>query len=103
MGLLGGTCARSLWYPDLDGADVGCIDDGNEPEYMTSGSMQFLFAHKEDCCLAHYGYNYEACVDANRDDSRGLYFPDWDNNENICKNDGSQPTYSELYMKDATL
>ena len=96
MGLLGGLCARSLWYPDWDGADEGCIGDGNEPEYMTSNSMHYLYAQKADCCQAHYGYNYEECVGAKRGASKGLYYPDWDTNDNTCLNDGSQPKYSEL-------
>ena len=34
---------------------------------------------------------------ANSAPSKGLYYPYWDNNDNTCRNDGNQPTYSELY------
>jgi hypothetical protein len=27
----------------------------------------------------------------------GLYYPDWENGEQICVNDGADPEFSELY------
>ncbi|EED86394.1 predicted protein [Thalassiosira pseudonana CCMP1335] len=54
MGLLDDSCARALWYPDWDGENVGCTKDGEEPYYMTSNPMSYLFAQRSDCCSEHY-------------------------------------------------
>jgi hypothetical protein len=92
MGLLDDSCARALWYPDWDGENVGCTKDGEEPYYMTSNPMSYLFAQRSDCCSEHYEWNYADCMGTSPSSSN-LYYPYWDDNENVCKNDNNAPLF----------
>lgn len=96
MGLLPGFCARALFYPDWEGSNTACVDDGNEPSYMTANPVGYLFTHKVDCCERHYSYNYEECVGTSASAYSNLYYPDWEK-DHICKTGGTQP----LYMNNA--
>lgn len=93
MGNLPGICARSLFYPDWDGGNEGCIDDGNEPPYMTNNAMSYLFMLIEDCCEEHYSWNYDDCVGKKSSQNSALYFPDWEGDNDGCINGGKQPKY----------
>lgn len=95
MGQLDNVCARSLWYPDWSGSDEGCLDDGNEPTYMAQNPTYYLYASKVDCCQQHYNWRYNECVGAKRSVNAGLYYPDFDNQAHICRNDGAQPLYMD--------
>merc|ERR1712194_335289 len=63
MGNERGVCSRALWYPDWEGSNAGCVNDGNEPKYMTA--LQNV----------------------------GLYYPDFAGSKDICVTGGGQPTY----------
>lgn len=93
MGNLPGDCARSLFYPDWSGTNEGCIDDGNQPAYMTDNAVNYLFSQLEDCCMEHYQWMYNDCVGKASTATSGLYYPDFSDPKNICKNDGAQPQY----------
>jgi len=95
MGQLDNVCARSLWYPDWKGTDEGCLNDGEEPSYMTQNPVGYLFASKVDCCQQHYNWRYTECVGAKMGNNNGLYYPDFDSQDHICRNDGDQPTYMD--------
>jgi len=97
MGQLDNVCARSLWYPDWSGADEGCLDDGDEPDYMTQAAATYLYANKIDCCQQHYNWRYVECVGAKNSASKnaGLYYPDFDGSDHVCRRDGKQPTYMD--------
>jgi len=90
MGLLPGICARALFYPDWEGSNTACIDDGNEPSYMTANPVGYLFSHKTDCCERHYSHNYEDCVGTSASAYSNLYYPDWET-DHTCKTGGTQP------------
>lgn len=92
MGLLEDTCARALWYPDWEGANTGCVRDGEEPLYMTENSVAYLFSTKADCCEEHYSFNLEECMGTSAGNSGGKYYPDW-LGDDTCKNNGAAPTY----------
>lgn len=121
LGSLPGNCARVLFYPDSNGADQGCVDDGNEPSYMTDNSMNYMFSQLEDCCREHYRGNYGSCVGAPANANSGStssgsssgtsgstpvasrptpvtsrpresYYPEWVRSNN-CSNNGQEPTY----------
>lgn len=88
-----GICARALFYPDWGGADEGCLDDGNEPPYMTDNAMYYMFSQLADCCQEHYGWNYDTCIGASSNVNNGQYYPDFSNTDHVCRNDGAQPPY----------
>jgi len=96
MGQLDNICARSLWYPDWEGANKGCISDGNEPTYMMVNPATFMYSQKQDCCQQHYSWDYNNCVGAKRTQNFGKYYPDFDGTEHVCVNDGLQPMYMDL-------
>ena len=75
MGNLPVLCAHALWYPDWKGDDEGCINDGNEPTYMTDNAVNFMFSQMADCCEEHYQWNYLACTNAAATLNAGLYYP----------------------------
>lgn len=95
MGQLDNVCARSLWYPDWSGADEGCLDDGNEPSYMTENPTYYMFASKVECCEQHYNWKYVECVGTKTSANKGLYYPDFDSSDHVCRNDGQQPMYMD--------
>jgi len=90
---LRGICARALYYPDWDGANTGCIDDGNEPEYMTNNPVGYLYVSLADCCEQHYFWDKETCLGAAATQNTHLWYPDWGGAEHVCKTGGGQPKY----------
>lgn len=81
-----------LYYPDWEGVDT-CIMDGNEPDYMRANSEGFyLFVELADCCKIHYSWDFDNCVGIDLIPS-GLYYPDWEGDNEGCKNDGGEPSY----------
>lgn len=96
MGNLPGLCARSLWYPDWEGSNDGCVDDGNEPPYMTNTKQYFLFTLREDCCREHFGWNFDECVGDTGLKYQHLWFPDWEGSDHVCRNGGTQPQYMNI-------
>jgi len=95
MGQLEGICARSLWYPDWSGSDNGCLNDGNEPSYMAENPTFYMYGNKVDCCQQHYDWNYSECVGQTKGVNNGLYYPDFDNSDHVCRKDGLQPMYMD--------
>jgi len=93
VGNLPGICARSLFYPDWDGKNEGCIDDGNEPKYMTDNAISFMFTKLEECCEAHYQWDLFKCVGKKGTLNAELFYPDWTGANDSCRNGGGQPTY----------
>jgi len=95
-GNLPGICARSLFYPDWEGKNEGCIDDGNEPRYVRESAMYYMFAKLEDCCETHYKYNYYTCLGKKSTQNAQLFYPDWKGTKDICKDGGGQEPYSKF-------
>ncbi|KAL7465658.1 hypothetical protein ACHAXS_005972 [Conticribra weissflogii] len=91
-----------MWYPDWTGANEGCINDGNEEDYMRLNPVgYYLFDTLESCCSKHYSWNYNQCarIEGNAIGPNGeaLYYPDWEGENRSCKNDGRQPAYMSNY------
>jgi len=96
MGQLDNVCARSLFYPDWEGANKACLDDGNQPNYMQNNPSTYLSSQKQDCCQKHYSWDYNNCVGAKKTQNFGKYYPDFDGAKHVCVNDGLQPMYMDL-------
>lgn len=98
MGTLDDTCARAYWYPDWEGANEGCVRDGNEPTYMTDNPTHYFFNTKADCCDEHYSWNKVACMGGSSSSASGAgsgtsWYADWTSGDETCKNDGNAPDY----------
>jgi len=87
-----GTCSRALFYPNHAGTDTGCIDDGNEPAYMTNNANLYMYATLAECCKERYLWNYIDCS-GTKTSNTDMYYPAFTSATNVCKNDGAQPQY----------
>jgi hypothetical protein len=88
-------CNVMLYYPDWNGANVGCIDDGQEPYYMLTNAQYFLSNTREECCKKFYEWNFYECT-GTKPQSSGGYYPDWtgaSSSATTCLNDGKEPKY----------
>mmetsp|Transcript_9303 Transcript_9303/g.18784 ORF Transcript_9303/g.18784 Transcript_9303/m.18784 type:complete len:188 (+) Transcript_9303:2-565(+) len=88
-------CNVMLYYPDWDGANEGCVDDGKEPYYMLTNHQYFLSNTREECCKKFYEWDYYSCT-GTRPQSSGDYYPDWTKllvSSSSCLNDGKEPKY----------
>eukprot|EP00956_Cyclotella_meneghiniana_P034765 scaffold108040_cov122-Cyclotella_meneghiniana.AAC.5 len=82
MGNPDNTCARALWYPDWEGTNNDCLQDGSEP-----------FSKAGCCDEFYYYYDYSTCMNESSSSSSGTsYYPDW-SGDDTCKNDGQAPPY----------
>ena len=55
---------------------------------MTDNAISYLFTQLEDCCTEHYQWNYDTCVGRASTTNNGLYYPDFDSTDHVCRNDG---------------
>ena len=103
-------CASTLWYPDWEGSNKGCLRDGNEPLYMVTNPAGFIFSDKRSCCEEHFSWGFNVCMGgiggtnishgsgssnaAGSDSGSGdKYYADWTSGDDTCKNDGNAPDY----------
>jgi len=85
-------CNVMLFYPDWNGSNEGCVDEGQEPLYMLGNAQYFLSNTREECCEKFYKWNYYSCTGTTPDGS-GDYYPAWNGSPATCKNDGKMPDY----------
>lgn len=99
-------CNIMLYYPDWDGSNQGCTDDGREPYYMLSNHQYFLSNSREECCKKFYQWNYYTCT-GTKPKTSGEYYPDWtDSTTPTCLNDDKMPEYmlnSDTWYLSSTL
>lgn len=99
-------CATTLWYPDWQGTNLGCLRDGNEPLYMVQNPTNFIYSDKASCCAEHYSWNEASCLGGiggtsishgtSAASSGSKYYADWtsgSDDSDTCKNDGNAPEY----------
>jgi hypothetical protein len=102
-------CASTLWYPDWEGSNKGCLRDGNEPLYMVQNKDGFIFSDKKSCCEEHFSWGFNVCMGGiggtsiahgdgtstivYGDGSGDKYYADWTSGDDTCKNDGLAPEY----------
>jgi hypothetical protein len=103
MGLVPKTCVTGLFYPDWEGENEGCVDNGMEPYYMTRNPYGYLFNTQEDCCKEHYSWDYKTCMGI-KTGSGDKWYPDWEGDDK-CKNDGRAPKYmveaASIWLEDS--
>jgi hypothetical protein len=86
-------CNVMLFYPDWEGTNKGCIDDGKEPYYMLSNHQYFLSNSREECCKKFYEWDYYSCAGTTPKLTNGDFYPDWTGRSGTCLNDGKIPSY----------
>lgn len=47
--------AFTFYYPDREGENKFCRNDGEQPAYMTNNFQIWMFNSVEDCCRTYYG------------------------------------------------
>ena len=53
-----------LYYPDWEGEDKGCKNDGDEPAYMSNNPSAWMFDTLDKCCANRYSWNMAGCLGA---------------------------------------
>ena len=87
-------CNVMLFYPDWEGTNKGCTDDGKEPYYMLSNSEYFFSNTREECCKKFYEWDYHSCAGTLPELTNGDYYPDWSGTSTpTCLNDNKIPPY----------
>jgi hypothetical protein len=84
-----------LYYPDW-GKSEACINDGNQPDYMTNFPSQWMYQDIESCCQRYYSYDLIGCLSSEPsyiDPTENLFYPDWIGKTNTCIRDGQAPAY----------
>lgn len=52
----------ALYYPDWEGDNKSCKNDGKQPTYMSNNVNAWMYEDLESCCRASYMYNLNACL-----------------------------------------
>jgi hypothetical protein len=47
------TSTSLRWYPDWEGTNAKCLDDGHEPAYMVSNREVWMYASLSECCKSN--------------------------------------------------
>ena len=79
------------WYPDWVRGGY-CVNDGNEPLYMSLNPTAWLYSTRAECCGRYFNYEYIDCM-GNSLAPSGLFYPNWEGNEFLCLSDGNEPSY----------
>lgn len=83
-----------MFYPDWEGGNIGCLDDGNAPSYMMNNPTSWMHETLEACCTRNYAWNYNTCMGAGGG-AAATGTSKWyvDYNDSICVQDcvGSAP------------
>jgi hypothetical protein len=83
-----------LFYPDWSNGGDGCLNDGNEPDYMAVNPGAYMSSTLDKCCTTYFGWNYDGCMGLLDDTcARELWYPDWEGDNVGCLRDGEEPYY----------
>ena len=76
-----GSPGTGRFYPDWDYHSGTCLEDGNEPIYMTNDTA-FILDSLEECCERYYSWDTNSCMNVK---GSGLWYADVLNN--VCVTD----------------
>lgn len=54
--------AEAAFYPDWHGDNVGCLNDGNQPDWVMTNSLYYISNTLEECCIKFYQWNMIECT-----------------------------------------
>eukprot|EP01082_Thalassiosira_pseudonana_P001948 g2096.t1 g2096 contig11:711293-713012(+) len=67
----------TLYYPDWEGSDHVCVNDGEAPDYITQAASVFMFEDLEDCCEKYYWWNLAECLGSAANAGSNKYYADY--------------------------
>eukprot|EP00970_Alexandrium_tamarense_P010655 scaffold2189_cov204-Alexandrium_tamarense.AAC.1 len=74
----GGTSnTATLYYPNWEGSDHVCVNDGEAPDYITQAASTFMFEDLEDCCEKYYWWNMAECLGSAANAGSNKYYADY--------------------------
>eukprot|EP01082_Thalassiosira_pseudonana_P005220 g4797.t1 g4797 contig17:57986-65940(-) len=74
----GGTSnTATLYYPNWEGSDHVCVNDGEAPAYITQAASAFMFEDLEDCCEKYYWWNMAECLGSAANAGSNKYYADY--------------------------
>ncbi len=65
-----------LYYPDWEGDNKSCKNDGQQPTYMSNNVDAWMYKDLESCCKASYSYDLDACLGSTEDSGSKRWFVD---------------------------
>mmetsp|Transcript_20073 Transcript_20073/g.42253 ORF Transcript_20073/g.42253 Transcript_20073/m.42253 type:complete len:568 (+) Transcript_20073:272-1975(+) len=83
-----GPDGEALYYPDWEGENKSCKNDGGQPEYMSNNPTAWMFETLEACCTARYSWNMNDCVGAagaTTVTGSNKWYPNWE--DFVCVQD----------------
>ncbi|EED86515.1 predicted protein [Thalassiosira pseudonana CCMP1335] len=74
----GGTSnTATLYYPNWEGSDHVCVNDGEAPAYITQAASAFMFEDLKDCCETYYWWNMAKCLGSEANAGSNKYYADY--------------------------
>ncbi len=52
------TCFTQAWTSGIN----ECLNDGNQPDYMSKSPTHYLFSDRQACCNKHYAWSLTTCL-----------------------------------------
>lgn len=88
-----GPDGNALYYPDWEGENKSCKNDGAQPTYMSNNVDAWMFADLETCCTARYSWNLDECMGASATAAVGTnkWFVDYENSKCVQDCVGAAP------------
>jgi hypothetical protein len=80
----------SHWYPDWNGGEIRCKNDGNAPNFMSLNGW-WHESSKDGCCRKYFMWAYDECAGQSAEYVPG-YYPLWGDTEPRCGT-GNPPNY----------
>ncbi len=50
-----------LYYPNWLQGTNECVNDGNQPQYMTNNPNAYMFSTLDECCKQYYSWTLDTC------------------------------------------
>jgi hypothetical protein len=96
------TTTSGLYYPDWSGDNEGCLNDGNEPEYMTQYSSMWMHSTLQACCEANYAWALTTCLGTTGGTGSTSWYMSWSSNKCVQDCVGASPCGGLAESWDAT-
>eukprot|EP00984_Skeletonema_dohrnii_P038131 scaffold41013_cov250-Skeletonema_dohrnii-CCMP3373.AAC.1 len=83
-----------LFYPDWSSNERSCLNDGEQPHYMSINTADYMSSTLAACCTKWFSWDVDQCIGSHPDDcTEHLYYPDWQGGSHKCVADGNEPAY----------
>ncbi|KAL7470367.1 hypothetical protein ACHAXS_010591, partial [Conticribra weissflogii] len=76
-----GPDGKGLYYPDWEGDNKSCKNDGKQPDYMSNNPTTWMFETLEACCTTRYSWNLDDCmgtVGLTSALGSNMWYPNWE-------------------------